>query len=88
MTADRGKAQRRKYEIDVGQWPSADQRQRAPSQLVETSKSMPQLRGYPDLLWRWRDIENSAVDVEQDRTFTQVTNERGFHKLHVAPGGF
>ena len=74
--------------IDVGKRPAADQRQRAASQLVETCKSMPQLRRHPDLLRRRRDIENSAVDVEQDRAFAQVRNERGFRKLHIESGGF
>ena len=83
VTADGGKLQRRKNQIDVMKRAAGDQRQGAAGQGVEPRQRLPQPGRHPDLLRRRREIENRAVDIEQNRAFAQIGNERRVRKLHV-----
>ena len=83
VAADRRELQRGEDQVDIVKRPAADQRHRAAGQLLQAAERMPQRRRHPDLLRRRRDIEDGAVDVEQDRAFPQVGSERGVRDFHV-----
>ena len=67
VTADRRQEQRRKNEIDVGDRAAADEGHRAVERRVERFQRRKQVGIDPDFARSWREIEQRAVDVEQER---------------------
>ncbi len=88
MTADRRQLQGSKDQVDIGELAAAHQRQGAAGQLLQPAERVAQHRRDPDLLRRRRDIEDGAVDVEQDRAFAQIGGKRGCGNFHVENWSF
>src|SRR5262249_24114859 len=86
VAADRSKLQRRENQVNVVERASGDQRQRAAGQVVEARQRLAKLGRNPNFLRRRRQVENGAVDVEEERSFAQLENEERFRKLHIEIG--
>ena len=57
-----------------------------PVKILRAAQASAAARRHPDLLRRRRDIEDGAVDVEQDRAFAQVGREPRFCDFHSKIG--
>ena len=72
MPADRHQPERRKEFIDFGNRPATDECERAAHTVADTRQGFGQF-GWDDNFSRsWRDVEQSAIDIEQKRQTIEV----------------
>ena len=64
--------ERREDQVNIVEQAAAYQCECTAGQVLQTRQRMPQLGRHPDFPRGRRDIENGAVDVEQDGAFPQV----------------
>ena len=65
--------QRRKKIIDLGNRAAADQRERAAQTVANARQRLGQIGRHHDLSWRRRDVEQRAVDIEQNGQTIKIT---------------
>ena len=82
VTADGGKLQRRKNQIDVIEQAAADQCERSAGEILQARKRVPQFGRHPDFPRGRCDIEDGAVDIKQDGALPQIGRERRFCDFH------
>ena len=88
MTADRGKPQRRKDAVDLGDRPSADEGNRAAQPVEQRGKRPRSASGDRHFERRRREIEQGAVDIEKNCRPIQVQRVGGQRSPVRSPAGF